>query len=277
MFTRMAAILVLVLLPVCLVGCLVPSDREIAARIETAINGQLHPKAVAVTLQRNSIFSSTVRQLDITITGFSADTLPFTIQGPAPRVVAARADAETNERLIRVVDTHIHCADFRVKGMPVQRLELTLHEMRVPAAGASAGQFAISSAESANCTAAFTDANLTQFLRLRKLPMAMPTVHVTTHGCQVRGTLPTFLRASVEVSGRIAYKKQAILYLQNPTIRIQAVRIPTVIANRVLKQINPLTDLNTDFPLPVPLTITKVEHAKGLLRCKGILHFPGER
>lgn len=281
MFTRLAAILMFVWLPICLVGCFIPSDRDIAEKIETAISAQLHPKAVSVTLHRNSIFSSTVRQLDITIIGFSADTLPFGAPGTTPRAVAARvADdvaTRTDERLIRIVDARIRCEDFSIKGMPVKRLELNLHEMRVPAASTTDGQFTIRSAESATCTAAFTDANLTQFLRSRKVPIATPTVRVTRQGCQVRGTLPAFLHASVEVVGRITNKKPAILYMQNPTIRIQSVRVPALVAERVLQQMNPLTDLNADFPLPVPLTITKVEHAKGLLRCTGILHFPGER
>lgn len=271
-----------------MVGCLVPSDRDIAGQIEAAIRTKVHPTGVTVALHRISSFSTRIRTLDITITGFTADSLPLTAGQPirhndAPVMAAGMlAFRETprqgHERMIRVSDAHLRCEQFTLHQLPVQELDLKIHETRFPLESAKRGNLAITSAESAGGYAVFTESGLTQFLRTRTLPIKDVTVQLTQNECIIKGETKDIIGVAVQVSGRIIAKDGAVLYLERPKLKVLSLTLPKVISDRILREINPLADLNTELPLPAPLTITGITHNKGSLRFDGTLQFPqGEK
>ncbi len=55
---------------------------------------------------------------------------------------------------------------------------------------------------------------------------------------------------------------------------MSGVTLPASITDRLLAAMNPLADLNVDFTLPAPITITQVTLADGSLQLDAVLNFP---
>lgn len=249
-------------------GSRVPTDAELAAKIETTIQQQLHPAQVQVTLERRSRLSTKVRRVDVTISGFTVDNLPFTIRpqaAPIPGPAHRDGDAP-REKMVRIVDLALHCADFSVKGIPFKALNLDLHEVRIPSQAVREGRFEIAAAETVAGEALITEAGLEQFLRTRDLPLEKIAIELTPQQCQVRGTTKFIVNVPVTVSGRVGVRDGAVLWLEQPKLQVSIIKVPQLLTDRILKDINPLADVNKELQLAVPLTITQVTHEKGALR-----------
>jgi hypothetical protein len=282
-FARIALFLV-VALPCCLSGCLIPRDREISSRFETILRKKLHPEFVQVTLHRASMFSMTIRSLDINITGFSVGktttlaAAPWTITPAHIAEAALLAWPDPAEvargRLLRAIDVHLHCERFSVGNLPVRQMDVQLHEIRVPLGNLEHGHLMIAAAASAHGSVLFDEAGLTKFLKTRHLPVKNPSVQLTTDGCVLRGDTDTFISAPVELTGRLAVKDQAVLFLDQPRIHVAAFTMTAAMSERLLTRINPLIDLNHDLPIPVPISIMNVTQGDGQLRFDAELHFP---
>jgi len=263
-----------------------PTDADIAKQVENAIRAQLHPANVQVVVCRNSPFTTTVQRLDITISGFTLDGLSLGHGGPATTAMQPVADmAPRNESLqsiphpsgrqIRIRDAKIICRDFILKSLTVQELELHIHELRLPLRSVTGGSFAISGIETVAGSVVLPQQGLTDFLRGHKLPLERPEVVVTPEGCSVKGFYhAALLSVPVEVTGWLIVKEKAILWLDNPQLKMSHVTLPKFITDRVLKSVNPLVDLNAELSLPAPLTITRITHAAGSLRLDAVLNFP---
>jgi hypothetical protein len=275
----------------------VPTDSEIAARIEAAIRLQMAPRTVQVTVHRASRFTTTLDSLDITLSGFTAEKLPFGTTAPAPTAVPASVPARAAapayagldapgalptaptraakpEKMVRIVKLRLLCEDFTVQGLPVQSLEMTLDEVRIPFAAVNAGNFAIAAADAATGAVTLHERGLAQYLLGRELPVKEPKVRITSAGLQVTGGLKAFLNAPVELRGKLAVRNGAVLYLDRPAIHMLKVPVPGFLTQRALKEIDPLTDLNKDMNLPVPLVISAVTHQQGTLRFDATLQLP---
>jgi hypothetical protein len=277
----MAFVLAIILLGA--VGSRIPTDADIAARIETTLRQQLHPSGIHVVVERRSALSTTFERVDITITGFTADAFPLGVQ-PAPAVVMApipgpaHRDGDTPVdppgRQIRIKHAHLLCKDFTLKGLPIKEMDWDLNEVRMPWESAKAGKLDISSADSAIGYCLLREQGITRFVRTRNLPLDDPEVLFTTAGCQVKGTTQSFIQIPVEVSGQVVARQHAVLYLNDPKLHVSVLAVPHAITERVLKGINPLIDLNADLHLPVALTVTGVTHGNGTLRFDATLQFP---
>ncbi len=276
----MAFVLALLLLGT--VQAKLPTDADIARQIESTIRAQLHPANVQVVVSRHSPLTTTVQHLEITITGFTLDGLPALpgLQPAAdtqstPHNAMQQYIVRPSGRQIRIMDAQVVCRDFVLKSLPVQELTLHIHELRIPLNCVTGGSFAISGVESVIGSVVLQQQGLTDFLRGRKLPLARPEVVVTPDGCSVKGLYhAALLTVPVEVSGRLIVKEQAILCLGDPKLKMSRVTLPRIIADRLLKGVNPLVDLNTDFALPAPVTITQITHAAGSLRLDAMMNFP---
>jgi hypothetical protein len=297
----MAVLLLLLLWGV--VDHTVPTDGDIAAQVEASLRGQLQPRAVQVTVERRSRFTTRLETMDITLRGFTADQLPFSAApapASAPAVETPPVDATVTpppadiatppsavkspraskpkkpkpEKQVEIGTLHLRCEDFTVAGTPVQAVDLTLKEVRVPFSAVKAGQMAISSVELANGTLTLHETALTRFLRAQALPVSDPTVRITPDGVRVTGGLKAFLNTPVDIRGKIAARNGGILYLDKPALNVLKVPVPGVIVDAALKQIDPLTDLNKDFPLPVPVSIATIDHRERTLTFNIALLFP---
>lgn len=293
----MAVLLLLLLWGV--VDHAVPTDRDIAAQIEASLRGQLNPKAVQVTVDRRSRFTTRLETMDVTIRGFDATQLPLAAApvpapvietppppdtvtppatpGPAPAAPPARpkkARTPKPEKQIQIGTLHLRCEDFAIAGVPVQAVDVTLREVRVPLSAVKAGQMVISSVDLATGALTLHEAALTKFLSTKALPLTNPQVRIAPDGLRVTGGLKAFLNTPVEVRGVLAARNGAVLYLDKPALNVLKVPVPGVIVDAALKQIDPLTDLNVDFPMPVPVVISTIEHQEHLLTFNVSLLFP---
>ena len=257
-------------------GAKIPSDADIAIRIEDTIREQLHPASVKVVVKRRSSLSTTVDLLEISISGFSADKLPLgPPAGEAQVPLAAAAPAPRPGRQVRIIDAHITCENFIINALPVRSLELRGRDVRIPWQAVRTGMFEISAAQFVNGSLVLEEKGLTKYLRtLPDLPITEPAISVTPEECRVSGKTRTLVKLPIQLSGRLAARNGAVLYLDEPSLRVSIVRIPGFVSDRVLKDINPLADLNAEFLLPAPLAITQTRLQHGLLRFDGALLFP---
>lgn len=290
---------VLALLLFGIVQSKLPTDADLARMVGKTIQSHVRPAHLQVVVSRHSPFTTTVQHLDITMSGFTLDGLPG-FQGAAvaskppaagtgglqhvaeadapsaaPCTVACPYLVRPSGRQIRVKDACISCRDFVLQSLPVQEVVVHVHELRIPLKSVLRGPFAISGVESVVGSVTLPQQGLTEFVRMRKLPLDNPQVFVTPEGCRITGVYRAgLLSVPVEVSGRIVVKDRAILCLENPRVKTMNVTLPHFITDGLLKGVNPLVDLNAEFPLPAPVTITLVTHASGCLRLDAVLHVP---
>ncbi len=279
------------LLAVLLLGTLgskIPTDAEIAARIEDEIRASCHPASVRVVVKRHSALSTTLERVDITIVGFTADNLPMaTAAAPSVRRASTAPTrtptaptapttpaARTNDRQIHVVEAHLCCEEFIVKSLPVQRMVWDGRNVYLSWNSIKAGVFRISAAESMVGSLVLQQQGLTDFIRTCPVPLDVPEVVIRPNECLVNGTTRTFVGMPVQLSGRLVARDGAVLYLDNPRLKVSVLPIPAAVSSRLLKDINPLVNLNTAFQLPAPLAITGTTLGDGILRFEGRLMFP---
>jgi hypothetical protein len=256
-------------------GSKIPSDADIATGIEDAIRAQLHPEAVRVVVKRPSAFSTTFTQVDITITGFNADKLPLAMQPPTPAPAPAAGNKpRRRERQLRIVNARLTCERFIVNGLPVRSMGWQGKDVHLPFKAVRAGAFQISAARSVTGYVVVNQGDLTKFLRTLHLPITEPEVIITPAECRVNGNARALTKIPIRLSGQLIARDGAVLYLDKPRLRVTVVPVPAFISRRVLKNLNPLADLNAAMQLPAPLAITRATQQHGALRLEGALLFP---
>lgn len=283
MSARFAAFSIFLLMPLLLAGCFIPTDRDIARQLESALRKQLHPQRVTVLVHRRALLSTTIRKLDITISGFTTRAMPMmgkTADATSPGAASPQPGTGTRPsrkpalsflRSARIIDAQIHCTDFTVRQFPIKSMDIKLHDVRVPLQG---DDLTIESAEAACACVQFDEPGITRFLKYRRMPISDPTVRLTPDGCVVNAKVPSFFNTPVELSGRIRTRDEAVLYMDQPKVRVASLALPGVITDQLIKNLNPIADLNTDFDFPIPISITKTTHGEGLLAFETTLHFP---
>jgi len=254
-------------------GSKIPTDADIAARLEDAIRTQLHPESVHVMVKRPSVLSTTFEQLEITITGFNADKLPLALQPPAaPAPGAGAPRRQGREILLRTA--RLTCERFVVNGLPVRTLAWQGKDVYLPFKAVRAGAFQISAARAVTGYVVVQQDDLTQFLRTLPLPITEPDVVISPAECLVNGNARMLTRIPIHLTGQLVARDGAVLYLDKPRLRVTIIPVPGFVANRVLKDLNPLADLNAAMQLPAPLKITRTTQQHGALRFEGAMLFP---
>lgn len=251
-------------------GSKIPTDADIAARLEDAIRTQLHPESVRVVVKRPSALSTTFEQVDITISGFNASQLPLDALPAAP----AGGKPARPGRQIRIVKASLTCENFVVNGLPVRTLAWQGSDVYLPFQSIRAGIFQISAARAVNGYVVVQEDDLTKFLRTLTLPITEPELSISPTECRIEGVTRTMIKLPISLSGHLTARNGAVLYLDQPHLRVTVIPIPKFVSNRVLKDLNPLADLNAAMKLPAPLEITKTTQQRGALRIEGALLFP---
>jgi len=251
-------------------GSKIPTDADIAARIEDALRTQLHPEFVRVVVKRPSALSTTFEQVEITISGFNASQLPLDALPAAPPAGMPGRPG----RQIRIVNARLTCEHFIVNGLPVRTLAWEGKDLYLPFQAVRAGVFQVSAARAVTGYMVVNEDDLTTFLRTLTLPITQPELSITPAECRVDGVTRMTVKLPISLSGRLTARHGAVLYLDQPHLRVSVVPIPRFVSNRVLKDLNPLADLNAAMKLPAPLEITRTTQQHGALRIEGALLFP---
>jgi len=264
-------------------GSKIPSDANIAARIEETIRAQLQPERVQVVVKRNSSLSTTIERLEITIVGFDADKLPLgtpasekqAASASVAKLAASAVATPRRGRQVHIVEAHIRCERFLINALPVQSLDLQGQHLYIPWQAVRTGDFEISAAQQVRGTLLLREQDLTRYLRtMPELPLTEPTLQILPTECRISGNTRTAVKMPIQLAGKLAVRDDAVLYLDHPRLRVSVVPVPSLVANRILRDINPLADLNAEFDFPAPLTITNVTQQNGTLRFDATLRFP---
>jgi hypothetical protein len=284
----MARITMSVWVAVILLGMLassLPTDHDLATRVEDALRASLHPRLVHVTLDRRSPLTTTVDRMTIRVEEVTAATLPFSFTAPTVPVTATPAPVApapalrpvakpAREVLIRTLT--LDGRRLILKGVPIEEMRWELHDVRVPTAALKTANLRIAGMRSAVGTLVFTEAGVTQCLATRKMPLTEPHVRLTRDGCTVAGRTRGIVALPVEVTGRLVPAPHARLLWHEPQARVGNVAMPTWLTDSSLSQLNPLVDINALITLPAPLVIHKVIHEEGRVRLEVSLHFPDQ-
>lgn len=275
---------------------LLPSDADVAATIQTAIHAQINPKNLTVTVTRKSNLDEDLQHLEISMSGFKVTDMPFaalSVDDTKPVVAAKPAKKHPTTSLekqpallqpstkdYRIVTAHVVCSDFYIKDLKVARLELNIAEGRIPRAGIGTNQAVLSAAREVTGTITLAEDDITTFLiLLNTLPVQSPNVRITKEHVTINGNTPWVvlkvpITIPVAVTGNISARNGAVLYLDNPTLNIELMNMPKAVADKILKNLNPLVDLNAALILHVPITIASTSTEERKLILTGSLGYP---
>ena len=257
----------------------IPSDAEIAAGIEAQLRALLHPAVLHVAVHRRSPFTTTFERVDISMSGLSLDQLPSS-SAPAPvatpvvSTAPAPAAQAPEGAQIRILAVHIECHDITAKQMLVTSMVWDAQDLRLPLEALRHHQFAISAAQSVAGYVLIPQESLTAYLRSVRSPLKSPEVTITPDGCRITGTARLLVGMPVRLQGQITVHGDAVLYFEHPRLKVSLFQVPASTTRQLLKDINPLIDLNAGLSLPAPLAITRVTHQIGVLRLDAALKFP---
>lgn len=255
----------------------VPSDAEIAAQITEQLRALLHPATVQVMVRRASPFSTTFERVEITLSKFSVDT-PV-----SPSVAIATPPADPGQPLptpagagasIRIISARIECREVTAQGLEIPQSVWEARELRIPLDSLHGSTPRITAAESVTGYLLAPQESLTGYLKTMQPPIDNPHVTITSEGCRITGTTRTFIKLPIQLTGRMLARDGAVLYFDDPNLKVSLFRLPASTTRHLLRTLNPLIDLNTSLHLPAPLTITGVTHQAGALRLDMALSFP---
>ena len=274
--TLLFAGILLTALLLSIAGCLVPTDRDIALQIEEKLRADYQPDTITVVVKRRNNFSSRLRSLDISMSGFTATSIPLLAAGDASNTIenalkggmTARAQTSSEDdagsgRKVRIDHMTVRCQNFSIASLPVREMDVVCEKMRVRVQG---GNFHVLSAQPVVGSITLSEAGITKFLREQPLPIQDLQVKLTSDGCIITGQARKFILFPVEMRGQVTAREQAVLYLRNPKLRVLRVPFPRMLVSYIMRDINPLVDVNERVPMATRLTITGVTHLEGALQ-----------
>jgi len=227
----------------------------ITGKVEHRIEGQLRQslgqvREVKVEIHRGhrSVLSRQVDIVDITLAGFEARSLPsggLQIGGGGDLVG-------------KVGGVAIHCRDFRVNDLPVDRLDITVKDIRYDLGKALwRRRLEVIRVGDSYAEASLKARGLTRMLAprikwLENLRLTFADGRINVSG-DARLGLPIPVRLScalAAVGGQI--------YVVDPKAHVSVVPVPSFIVSRLMDEINPLVDLNEKEEGPFRLDIDEI-------------------
>ena len=219
---------------------------------------------VKVDIRRGFLPSRSVQLVDITLADFNASSMP----GAGGLQIGGGGDL-----VGRVKKVAIHARNFRVNDLPVAKLDVTINEVRYDLWRAVRRR----ELEVIRVGNSYADATLKADALTR---MIAPRVK------QVRNIKLTFGRGELTVTGdahagvdipvKLTCGLAAVgggkVYVVDPRAHVSIVPVPTFVVNRLLKEINPLVDLNAGGQGPFELAVRQMRITPRALQVHADLH-----
>ena len=210
--------------------------------VENNLRESFHPRTVKVEISRGhrSPFSRTLERIQIDMAGFRSEGDSGGLQleqGHSPLV------GKINHLVIKA-------ADFEVGGLPVEKMELTLDDIRYDLWKAALKRrlrlFSFSD-QGSEIALTLTPGSLQRFLGPRVTELEDFRLRLEGGQVVVSGKAKAaFVRVPIRISGRLEAGGGCI-YLRDPKLAVTSVPLPGFITDRVVAQVNPLVDLNKEI------------------------------
>jgi len=229
-------------------------QRGVRARL-----GRVKKVDVHVDRGHRSPFSRTIPLIEIRLRGFTADGL----SGQPFKMGAKRPHGKIGRFIIRA-------EDFSVGGLHFEKMNLTITSIRFGLFKALLrGKLALDSLGEGTVSATFSEESLTRFAAPRITALRQPRLtldggRVVVEGKSAKLKMPVrFSATMVSTGGRVE--------LADPDLHLWILPVPGAFARRVVKDINPLVDLNRDYKGPFQFRITQIPIANGRLAVRAVL------
>jgi hypothetical protein len=241
----------------------------ITGKVEHHIAGQLRQtlgsvRQVKVAIHRGhrSPFSRQVDIVDIRLAGFETRSLPsggLQIGGGGDLVG-------------KVGSVAIHCCDFRVNDLPVDRLDITVKDIRYDLWKALwRRRLEIIRVGDSYAEASLKARGLTRMLAPRLKWLENLRLTFTDGRINISGDARFGLAIPVRLSCALAAVGGQI-HAVDPKVRVSVVPLPSFIVTRLLDDINPLVDLNEKGEGPFTLGIDEIRITPQALWIHSLLH-----
>jgi hypothetical protein len=228
----------------------------VSGKVERGIEAQMREtlgpvKQVKVEVRRGhrSPLSRQVDQVEITLVGFDVGSLP---EDGGLRIGGG------GDLVGRVGSVAIHARDFRIKELPVERLDLTIKDIRYDLWKAiwrrklEIIRVGKSSAEARLTADGLTKMVAPRVTQVEDLRLTFGYGEITVSGYVRRGVrIPVRLTCSLEPAG-------GKVFLVDPKAHVSIVPVPAFIVDRLMSDINPVVDLNQGRQGPFAFAIRQL-------------------
>jgi hypothetical protein len=224
-------------------------------KVERGVEGQLRQqfpdaKQIKVVVHRGhrSPFSRQIDIVDITVAGFDARSMPGGLEiGGGGDLVG------------KVGSVSIHASDFRVNDLPVDRLDVTIrdirynlwkaiwrHKLRIMRVGNSEAEISLKAP-------ALTKMLAPRVKRVENLRLTFDEGRLN-----ISGDARVGVHIPVRLTCGLASVGGGQIYVVDPKAHVSVVPVPSFIVSRLLDEINPLVDLNQQQQGPFMLEIDQI-------------------
>ena len=242
----------------------------ITGKMERGIEGQLRQslgevREVKVEVHRGhrSPFSRQVDIVDITLVGFEAHSLP----GAGLQIGGG------GDLVGKVGSVAIHARDFRINDLPVERLEVTIKDIRYNLWKALwRHRLQVMRVGDSYAEASLKPRALARMLAPRIKQVQNLRLTFSEGRIYIAGDARFGLHIPVRLSCSLAAVGGGKIYVVDPKAHVSIVPVPSFIVSRLLDEINPLVDLNEKEEGPFRLEIDQIRVAPEALLIHAVLH-----
>lgn len=226
-----------------------------SGKVERGVEGQLRQqfpdaKQIKVEVHRGhrSPFSRQIDVVDITVGGFEARSMPGGLEiGGGGDLVG------------KVGSVSIHASDFRVNDLPVDRLDVTIKDIRYNVWKAVwRGKLRIMRVGDSEAEISLKARALTKMLAPRIKQVENLRLTFDEGRIIITGDARVGVHIPVRLTCGLASVGGGKIYVVDPKAHVSVVPVPSFIVSRLLDEINPLVDLNEQQQGPFMLEIDRI-------------------
>ncbi len=197
--------------------------------------------------------------ITVTARGFDAPRMPFFTE---PDVPAWRGTA----RQVRIT-----MEDFRLRGLPVRRMEATIPGVTLDSrAAAFRLRIRLFGAGWGEGWVILDEAGLTEYIRRRLPEVRDAQVKVSPNGIRISGELTALLASwKFEATGQVAVRDARQVVVADAQIRMEGEPLASSVVQKVLSALNPVLDIERDLQIGSAFRIERVELGDGILKLIG--------
>jgi len=226
--------------------------------------GEVRQVKVVIHRGHRSPLSRQVDSVDITVAGFQAGSLAG---GEILRIGGG------GDLVGKVGTVAIHVRDFRVNDLPVDRLDITIKDIRYDLWKAMwRRKLEIIRVGDSYAEADLNARALTTMLAPRIKQLENMRLTFGEGRINITGDARLGVRIPVRLSCGLAAVGGGKLYVVDPKASVSIVPVPSFIISRLMDELNPLVDLNEGGQGPFTLEIDQISITPRALRIHSLLH-----
>jgi len=196
--------------------------------------------------------------------GFQTAQMPFFTETP---VTAWQGHARR---------VHIKLEDFRLRGVPVRRLEATLPNVALDSrAAAFALRIRLFRTGWGDGRVTLDETCLTEFIARRLPEVHSVQVNLAASGVTITGEIAALLGSwRFTASGQVAVREGQQVVIENASLHMEGEELPQAVVQKVMDALNPVLDIERDLRLGSAFVVERVEQGDGSISLIGRATIP---